>query len=236
MSGGFDPIIRQVVLGAGDLEECGGRLRDALGLPQGFADPLLEEIGLADETLRIGREAHLEVVAPLTGEASLARWLAKGGGDGGYALSIQVHDLGAYLERAAGLGVRVVADLEAYGHRIVQLHPGDLGLLVELDEIGDPARWFWDDIPVVPVENPRVEDILGVEVASPDPGSQAAQWGELFGVAVERRDVPSVRLGTRTVRFVEDERRFLSAVDLAAVGDGGGTEVSVGGVTLRLLA
>ncbi|MER2224911.1 MAG: hypothetical protein ABS976_25295, partial [Rhodococcus sp. (in: high G+C Gram-positive bacteria)] len=83
-------ILRQVVIGARDLDKTGRQLREALNLAPGFADPLLEDIGLADETLAVGPQAFLEIVAPLDETVSLARWIRKGGGEGGYALSIQV--------------------------------------------------------------------------------------------------------------------------------------------------
>lgn len=161
-------ILRQVVIGSPDLDATTRELRESLGVARGFADPLLEEIGMADETIRVGPEAHLEVVAPLRGDVSLAAWLRKAGGGGGYALSIQVPDLTPHLAAAARQGVRVVADLVAYGHRIVQLHPGDMGLLIELDEIADPAAWFWDDIEAEVATAPRVDDVLAVEITSHD--------------------------------------------------------------------
>ena len=231
-------ILRQVVLGSPDLEATTRQLRESLGLPRGFADPLLEEIGMADETIRVGSEAHLEVVAPLRDDVSLAAWLRKGGGGGGYALSIQVPDLAPHLAAAAQEGVRVVADLEAYGHRIVQLHPGDLGLLIELDEIADPGVWFWDDIEAEAATAPRVDDVLGVEIASHDAAAQAARWASVLGAEVDlSASVPRISLGRREIRFVEGQRKMLSAVDLAAVyphGDAG-TVVEVDGVALRLL-
>lgn len=227
--------IRQVVIGAEDLEATTTQLRGALGLAPGFADPLLEDIGLGDETIRVGDQAHLEVVAPLAGETSMSTWLAKGGGGGGYALSIQVPDAGPLVERAAGLGVRVAADLEAYGRRIVQLHPGDMGLLVELDEIPEPGEWFWDHIETEKPEAPLVDDVLGVDVQSPDPAAQAARWAGVFGVEVTAGDVPSIQLGARTVHFVRGDRRMLSAVDLSVVaGADAPAELVVSGVALRL--
>ena len=174
-------ILRQVVIGARDVDKTGHQLREALNLAPGFADPLLEDIGLADETLAVGPQAFLEIVAPLDETVSLARWIRKGGGEGGYALSIQVSNIEPYLERAAAADVRTVADLEAYGHRIVQLHPGDLGLLVELDEIPDADEWFWDETEKEVSLDPWVDDILGVDVSSPDPARTATLWAEVFG-------------------------------------------------------
>lgn len=227
--------IRQVVIGAEDLDATSKEIREGLGLSSGFADPLLEDIGLADETIRVGGEAHLEVVAPLTTTASINGWLAKVGGGGGYALSIQVPDAATLVANAASAGVRVVADLEAYGRRIVQLHPGDMGLLVELDEIPEPDQWFWDDIATETPENPLVDDVLAVDVESPDPQAQAARWAAVMGVEVEPGEVPAIRLGSRTVHFVRGERRMLSAVDLRAVdGSEAPSTLSVSGVLLRL--
>ena len=40
--------IRQVVIGAEDLDATSKEIREGLGLSSGFADPLLEDIGLAD--------------------------------------------------------------------------------------------------------------------------------------------------------------------------------------------
>ena len=227
--------IRQVVIGAEDLDATSQEIRKGLGLSSGFADPLLEDIGLADETIRVGPEAHLEVVAPLTDTASINGWLTKVGGGGGYALSIQVPDAAALVANAEAAGVRVVADLEAYDRRIVQLHPGDMGLLVELDEIPEPDQWFWDDIATETPENPVVDDVLGVDVESSDPQAQAARWAAVMGVEVEDGDVPSIRLGSRTVHFVRGDRRMLSAVDLRKVdGAEAPSTLSVSGVLLRL--
>ncbi|WP_035853703.1 hypothetical protein [Cryptosporangium arvum] len=209
------PILRQVVLGAEDAAVTGKQLRETFGLAPGFADPLLDDIGMADETIRVGSEAHLEVVAPLRADVSIANWLRKGGGGGGYALSIQVPLVQPYVDRALADGVRLAADLEAYGHRIVQLHPRDMGLLVELDEIADPSVWFWDDIPVVAPPNPVIDDIRGVTLHSPDPAAQARRWGAVFGTGT----VDGVlRLGTRTVRFAEGPRTMLTGVELRAPG------------------
>ncbi len=227
--------IRQVVIGAESLEATSKEIREGLGLSSGFADPLLEDIGLADETIRVGGEAHLEVVAPLNTTASINGWRAKVGGGGGYALSIQVPDAAPLVANAEAAGVRVVADLEAYDRRIVQLHPGDMGLLVELDEIPEPDQWFWDDIATEAPARPLVDDVLGVDMESADPQAQAALWAAVFGVEVEDGDVPSIRLGARTVHFVRGERRMLSAVDLRKVdGADAPSSFTAGGVLLRI--
>ncbi|PJJ57331.1 hypothetical protein CLV56_1558 [Mumia flava] len=232
-------ILRQTVIGAADLATTSKELRDAFGLSDGFADPILEDVGLADETIRVGSQTHLEIVAPLHDRTSIAQWIAKGGGGGGYALSIQVPDIAPLLANATALGVRTVADQEVYGHRIVQLHPKDMGLLVELDEIADPGVWFWDDITTETPADPVIDDVVAVEVASADPSAQAARWAEVFGTEVgDAGGVPSIRLGERTVRFVAGERPMLVGIDVRltpAHADAAG-EVTISGVRFRLLA
>ncbi|MGH1561224.1 hypothetical protein [Mumia sp. DW29H23] len=230
-------ILRQTVIGAENIEATSKELRETFGLSEGFADPILEEIGLADETIRVGPQTHLEIVAGLHDRASISQWIAKGGGGGGYALSIQVPDAAPLVAAAQAEGVRLVADQEVYGHRIVQLHPKDMGLLVELDEIDDPGVWFWDDIETATPADPVIDDVVAVDVASTDPAAQAARWARVFGIDVEGADgAPELRLGHRTVRFVRGDRPMLTAVDVTLVPgheDRAG-EVEISGVVFRL--
>jgi hypothetical protein len=227
-------ILRQVVLGVADIEVAAKELREELGLGQGFEDPMLADIGLADHTVRVGPVAHLELVAPLHDDVSIAHWLAKGG-PGGYCLSIQVSDVDERIAAAERLGIRLVADLPVDGHRVAQLHPADMGLLVELDGIADPDVWFWDAIEVPEPEAPQVVDVLAVEVSSPDPRAQAERWSALFDVPVEVVDgTTQLRLGSRTVRFVAGERKTFTAVDLAAAPGVAPRAVRLSGVEVRV--
>lgn len=233
-------ILRQVVLGAADHDATSRAVREGLGLAAGFADPLLASMGLRDETIRIGGEAHLEIVSPLSADASINRWLEKVGGLGGFSLSIQVPDVAPLLEAAAAAGVRVLMDERHFGRRIVQLHPGDMGLLVELDEIPEPTQWFWDDIEADVPEAPAVDDVLGVEVASADPAAQARLWAQVLGAEVVLPDgaaAPQVWLGSRWMRFVEGGTAAMTAVDLRATGGRGAgvaESIDLGGVALRV--
>lgn len=230
------PILRQVILGTSDLAGTVAALRDHLGLAAGFGDPLLAEVGLADETIRVGPQAYLEVVAPLHADAQINRWLAKTSG-GGYALSIQVDAIDPILARARTAGIGVAADLEAYGHRIVQLHPRDMGLLVELDEIADPDVWFWDHIETDKPAAPLVDDIAAVEFTAPDAAAFAHLWSTLFGVPVLDDPVtgaPGVRLGSRTVRFLDGDELRMHRIILAATANTAPADLVVNGVELGL--
>ncbi len=214
-------IMRQIVVGAADLAETSETVRRTFNLSPGFPDELLEEIGLADETIPVGDQAHLEIVGPLRPDASINGWLAKVGGTAGYCLSVQVPDLEPHLAAIEKAGVRLAIQTEAYGRRIVQTHPGDMGLLVELDEIPEPGEWFWDHLEHPPSPNPYIDDVVAVDLASPDPAARAELWAAVFCTDLEERDgVPFLRLGSREVRFVKDDTPRLSAIEVHATAAG----------------
>lgn len=175
--------LRQVILATDDLPGDSVRLRSALGLGPGFPDPILETIGMTDEAIPVGA-AHegpagggsfLDLVAPLSAEGSINRWLGKMGGRGGYALAIQVPDVGPRIAAAEELGIGVIADMEVYGHRLVQFRPAGLGLLVEIDEFAEQDEWFWDDTPMTRTQDSLVDDLLGVELSCVDVADSAAR-------------------------------------------------------------
>ncbi len=174
-------ILRQLVLATDDAPGEGKRLGDALRLPAGFADPTLEPIRVADCTMPVGPQKFLEVVGPMDDTSFLSPWLAKRGG-GGFCLSVQVSDVWACRERATAAGVRFAADQDVFGHRIVQLRPADVGILLELDGISDPTAWFWDDLTPGPRADAVVDDIVGVRIGTPDPAERAAQWAHIMGL------------------------------------------------------
>lgn len=191
--------LRHVVLATGDLAGDGALLRERWGLGWGFTNPELAAAGVVDDTMPLYGGSYLELVAPLTQHSSLARWLAKVGGRGGYALSVQHPDPAGIKERAHAYGVRVVADLKVMGHPVVQLHPADVGVLLELGGITDPDAWFWDDLGIVPQEEALVDDVLGVEIGVPDPVATAVLWANVLDVP---RGPQAVEFGERFVRFV----------------------------------
>jgi hypothetical protein len=220
--------VRQVVVGVPEVAPAAQRAQECLGLAPGFADPLLEEIGMADECMVLGDgRSFLEYVAPTRPDAGLQRWLDRGAGaPGGYALSVQVSSLAPYLPRLEALGIAVVADVEAYGYRLLQLHPKKVGLLLELDEVPDPDAWFWDSLEKQHPTDPQVDSFASLEITSPDPAAAAALWGELFDVPVSGS---TVMLGSLPVTFVAGERAMISGIGLTRSA---GARVETGSVGL----
>ena len=84
-------------------------------------------------------------------------------------LSTQVPSLDGVRERAAEHGVRIAVETQAMGHNIVQLHPLDVGVLLELDEFLPREAWFWDELPAAKAAHAartgKADDILAVDVA-----------------------------------------------------------------------
>jgi hypothetical protein len=197
---------------------------DLLALGPGFGDPLLAAMGLADFTAPVGPDTYVEVLAPTTPDHSVARWLRRVGGASGWVLSTQVPSLGGVRERAAAHGVRIAVETQAMGHNIVQLHPLDVGVLLELDEFLPRDAWFWDELPAAKAAHAartsKADDILAVDVAAGDPAAMARTWAAIVGIDPPEvtADGAALAFGSRTVRFVpaRDGRTGIVAVDVHA--------------------
>ncbi|HVQ94075.1 MAG TPA: hypothetical protein VMU51_23755 [Mycobacteriales bacterium] len=226
-------ILRQVVIGTTTHEQDTAAVRAAFGLGTGFDDPELKEMNLVDATMPIAPGRYLEFVAPVTPEGPVASWLAKVGGRGGFVLSVQHPDAAAVRTRAAELGVRVPIDMLAFGRIVLQLHPKDVGLVLEVDGIDDPAVWFWDSIDPGPDPSAYVDDIVGVEVPVADPAATAAQWRRLLDLP-EPAEPTVLDLGGPTVRFVDGGPSSNWTV-LLRRASASATDPGLPGITFRLV-
>ena len=218
---------------------------DLLALGPGFGDPLLDAMGLADFTAPIGPDTYLEVLAPTTPDHSVARWLRRVGGASGWVLSTQVPSLAGVRERAATHGVRIAVETEAMGHRIVQLHPLDVGVLLELDEFLPREAWFWDELPAAraahAARTSRADDIVAVDVAAADPAAMARIWAAIIGIdpPIATADGAELAFSRRIIRFVpaRDGRTGIVAVDLHATdrANGPGSSGDLCNTKIRLV-
>jgi hypothetical protein len=194
--------LRQVIIATGELEADTKALRTTFRFGEGFHDPELGEVAMADHTFTLADRSYLQLVTALKPDDPLSRWLARIGGRGGYALSIQHPDPAGVKARAEALGVGVIFDREVLGHPIIQLHPKDTVILLEADGITDPDVWFWDDLgePAAASPDALVDAIVAVEVPVPDPEAMGRMWHELLGLPVSG-DPSVVRLGEPSLRF-----------------------------------
>ncbi|HEU5385989.1 MAG TPA: hypothetical protein VFV73_08820 [Streptosporangiaceae bacterium] len=225
--------LRQVGFAALDHAAAVQTATDLLALGPGFGDPLLATMGLADFTAPVGPDTYLEVLAPTTPDHSVARWLRRVGGASGWVLSTQVPSLDGVRERAEAHGVRVAVDTEAMGRRIVQLHPLDVGVLLELDEFVPREAWFWDELPGAraahAARTTKADDITAVDVAvdaasdQAAPAAMAGTWAAIIGINPPSAPAitpngATLAFGRRTIRFVpaHDGRTGIVAVDVHA--------------------
>lgn len=194
--------LRQVVIATTEHSADTAAVRKAFGLGEGFADPELDKISLLDATMPVSSERYLEVVGAVAGAGPVGKWLSKVGGRGGFVLSIQHPDPDGVRRRAVELGVRVPIDELAFGRTVLQLHPKDVGVVLEIDGIADSKEWFWDDINPGPEADAGIDEIVGVEVPVSDPTAMNTLWHQLMdlGEPVQRDQVD---LGGAYVKFVE---------------------------------
>src|SRR5260370_20921825 len=138
----------------------------------------------------------------------MTRWLGRAGGAAGWVIATQVPSLDGIEERAAEHGVRIAVQTQAMGHNIVQFHPLDVGVLLELDEFLPRSAWFWDEMETARAaqasRSTKVDNIVAVDVATPDRGEMAATWAALIGIdaPVQTSDGATLAFRSRTIRFV----------------------------------
>jgi hypothetical protein len=234
--------LRQAVLVAAELEPAAQALQAALSLDEPFRDPGVGEFGLANVVFALG-DCFIEIVSPVRTGTAAGRYLERHGGDGGYMVMFDIEDLEGARERAGGLGVRVVWQLDLPDISGTHLHPADMrGAIVSLDRSRPYGTWRWGG----PQWTERIGtgapgSLAGITVAVGDPAAVAARWAEVLGVglgeterggetqgedgtegAEEKEGVGETRrIGTRPVLELDGAR-----VCFAASADAGGEGIS----------
>lgn len=180
--------LRQIAIACHDVDAVAKDLTSAFGLQIAFRDPRIIHYGLANAVLPAGT-GFIEVLAPVRPDASAARFLARRGGEAGYMLILQVADAAAERDRIAGLGVRVVDDIDGPEYRAAHFHPADFGgVLVSVDEqraVADHLEPFSDWQPAGrewrEVATPEVLDLNAATLIGDDPAALAALFARLLG-------------------------------------------------------
>jgi hypothetical protein len=207
--------LRQIALVAHDLAPVAEQLNAVFGLKVAYRDPAVAKYGLVNVVMPAGGD-FLEIVQPVTADASAVRYLARRGGDAGYMLIFQAPDAAAQAVRLAAEGVRIVAQVGTPHYTFRHFHPSDFnGVLVSIDTAGDGADWNeryghwppagpdWRDLGA-----PDVRGILGATVQAKDPLAVAQRWSALL-------QAPSK---DATLTFDGAALRFVEPVDTGGSG------------------
>lgn len=206
--------LRQIALVGADLAAAEADIRAVLGLDYAYDDPGVGKFGLKNAVFPVG-ETFLEVVSPKAEGTTAGRLIEKRGGDGGYMVILQVHDIAKARAAIAAAGARVVEDISLPGVEASHIHPRDIGgAIVSLDWMDSWSRWEWGG----PVwrESMRTDvstRIVGAEIQAADPDSMSARWSEVLGLPRE-----AAGDGWRIALEEDGEIRFVPARD--GRGDG----------------
>lgn len=129
----MSPRIAHIGIAVPDLEAASAFYREVLGLE---AHPPEEADGAAIVSFPFG-ESEVELLAPLTPDGPIARFLDRRG-PGIHHVCYRVPDLDAALEECRRAGYRLVDDVPRHGaggRRIAFIHPkATAGILIELTE------------------------------------------------------------------------------------------------------
>ncbi len=229
------PRIRQVVLLVPDLEEAIAQCRATFGFSSGTRDAeSMAELGFEHEVLSFA-DTFIELCAPLSADSASGRLVERKGAVG-YMLVVQVDDQQAAIDRAAGLGVEPLFAQDFEGNRISQWHPKSLGTLAEIDQIEPAESWHFAPRIFEASCTDVARDIVGAELATPDPEAMALVWSQVVDVPLT--DPTTLHLGSTVLRFATaGESSGLVAVDVAATDPARvGDIVRIGGVDFRFVA
>src|ERR1019366_2263102 len=197
-AGGSRVRLRQAVLVAAELEPVASALKSALDLNEPFRDSGVGEFGLANVVFALG-DCFVEVVSPTQPDTAAGR----------YMVIFDVEDLEGARERALGLGVRVVWQIDLPDISGTHLHPADMrGAIVSLDRSEPYGTWRWGG----PRWTGRTDRgapgrLAGITIAAAAPLAVAARGGHVLGVPVSGARQPVLRLDGGEVGFaaVDDE-------------------------------
>jgi hypothetical protein len=194
--------IRQIALVAADLDAALADLTSVLGIDVAFHDEGVAVFGLRNGVMPVG-EHFLEVVSPRDEGTSAGRYLQRRGGDGGYMVIFQTHDLATRRRHFGQSGVRIAWEIALDDIETAHLHPRDTGgAIVSVDEARPWESWRWagprwrDH-----VKTGRVTGLAGVEIQSEDPDALAGRWSQIFEIPLAEGSTTLKTDGGETIEF-----------------------------------
>ncbi len=130
--------IDHVGIAVEDLDAAASLYKDRLGMREQHRETV-EEQGVHAMLLEVG-DSHVELIAPISGETGVARFLEKNG-PGVHHVAYRTDDIDAALERLRAAGMRLIDDEPRRGirgSRVAFVHPKSTGGV--LTEVVEPAE------------------------------------------------------------------------------------------------
>ena len=130
--------IDHVGIAVEDLDAAASLYQDRLGMREQHRETV-EEQGVHALLLEIG-DSHVELIAPISGDTAVARFLEKYG-PGMHHVAYRTDDIDAALERLRAAGMRLIDDeprAGIRGSRVAFVHPKSTGGV--LTEVVEPAE------------------------------------------------------------------------------------------------
>jgi Glyoxalase-like domain len=216
--------LRQICLVAGALEPALDDIGNIFGLTICYRDGNVAKYGLVNALFPIGT-SFLEVVAPTRAGTAAGRYLERRGGDGGYMVILDCHDIERRRRHVAEIGVRVANPLQYETYTGLQLHPRDTGgALLEFNHTQGGERLEGAYHPAGPnwqsaVRRDVTVALTGAVLQSADPAALAARWGRIVErpVSSGASDELQITLDGGRLRFVaarDGRGEGLAGVDL----------------------
>jgi len=215
--------LRQICLAAEQLAPVIDDLKAVFSLGHAYVDPAVKIFGLENTLLSIGTSL-LETVAPIKPDTAAGRFITRQGGDCGYMVICQAGSPDVQTrvrEAAAANQVRIAFEHEEKGgHKLMQLHPKDMGgtfFEVDWDNEADfTGHWYaaggtdWQGA----IDRSRVTELAGAAIACPDPHALAQHWQAVSGLPLDGTTLQFENARLRFIKGAEGTPAGLREVDL----------------------
>lgn len=210
--------LRHYVIAAKDLDAVCRQLYDLLQVEPVAKPPGKEPtlaFGFRTRMIRVGT-TMLEIVSPVREPHQLHTFFAERGGDGGFMVVLQTYDDDALLARAAANGHKLAFEMPNFmGQHLMQFDYKTFGARFEFYKYTPEDNWWGNPLHGEYNDPKAAEDIMGGEVAVPDPAAIAATAAATF---LARQEGSTVHFIDRRIDFVAsgDGPRGLTAIYLKA--------------------
>ena len=218
--------LKQICLVAPHIEPVATDIGAIMGLDVCYRDPRVGAYGLENVLYAVDSNL-LEVVAPTQANTAAGRYLDrikrdgfKEGYHGGYMVIFTASDVERRRERARTIGIRIAHIIDRPTFYGIQLHPADCrASFVDFNRTPDSDGVYGLYSPGGPdwqkfIRKDTTQELVGIEVESPDPADLAAHWSRIIEVPVARGadGEPELRFVNNAFRFIKGPKEVLGGL------------------------